>query len=93
MQKQLIYDDLCSSAYGWYQCQSCKERFYAEGNTAVHEAGCTTPGFSNCVYVIGPAVLANVKQWAERQGDDAALPNIGGLSLNAIRQQLPHVFE
>lgn len=88
--KQLEFDAKHGLSYGYYRCQGCGSTFYA-GGKALHKRECSTLGYDNCVYVIGPKTVEAVKEWAVSCNEDDPSPNTG-VTLNDIRQQLPNVL-
>ncbi len=83
---QLAFDAGHTLSYGYYRCKACSHTFYGGGD-ALHERGCTTPGYENCVYVLGPKAIQSVQEWARTHGDDDPTPLIP-VCLNDIREQL-----
>jgi len=85
---ELKFDANHTISYGYWLCPECKAEFYG-GGPALHLRDCSKRDYDGCIYVIGPGVVSAAKEWAAKYGDDSTLP-LCPLSLNDIREQLPH---
>jgi hypothetical protein len=87
---KLEFDPNHPVSYCKWRCPECGNVFYA-GGRALHKEGCSQTDYSKCICIIGPKVVAHVKEWAESNGEDSLVP-LSPINLRDIQQQLPHVL-
>ena len=87
---KLEYDPNYTLSYNLWRCPECGNTFYG-GGRAIHKDSCSQTGYEKCICVIGPKIVARVKEWAKTEGKERQVP-LSPVSLHDIEEQLPEVL-
>ena len=86
---KLVYDPEVKVSHGLWVCPECDAEFYG-GGKAMHNKGCSIPGYVGLEFHFSDAHVAEAKRKAALYGEDTEWY---GISISLLREKFPELLE